>query len=305
MLNLNDLYYFVQVVDHKGFAAASRALDLPKSSLSRRIGELEAHLGARLLERTSRQFSVTDAGSEFYEHALRALIEAEAAEVAVRRRLTEPAGRVRFSCSVSIAQFALAPLLPRFARRFPKIQLVQHATDRYVDVVEENFDLAIRAHAGTLPDSSLVQRRLLFSPRWLVAAPDHLRRLRGCTSPDDLMHCHGIAFGNQTAEAVWRLNGAAGDALVRFKPAMYTDDVATMLEAARSGLGVASIPAFVCHRDVSDGVLARVLPDWTSGGAQVTALIPSRRNLLPSVRAFLDFLVEELPRTMLGGGTRA
>jgi DNA-binding transcriptional LysR family regulator len=147
MLNLNDLYYFVQVVDHKGFTAAARALKVPKSSLSRRVIELERQLSARLINRTSRNFAVSDVGQELFEHAVAMLAEARSAEDVVRRRVAEPSGPVRFTTVIAIAQFVLPDLLPRFMARFPRVWIIQHATDRMVDMFEENFDLAIRAHS--------------------------------------------------------------------------------------------------------------------------------------------------------------
>ncbi|UUP18681.1 LysR substrate-binding domain-containing protein [Nitratireductor thuwali] len=301
MLNLNDLYYFVQVVDHDGFASAARALNVPKSTLSRRVILLESQLGARLIQRTSRQFTVTDAGREFYRHALAAVIEAEAGEHAIRRRHTEPMGKVRFSCSTAIAQFALATLLPRFLVQFPKVHLVEYATNRHVDLVNENIDVAIRAHAGDLPDSGLIQRRLLFSPRWLVASPAYLESAPPLAAPEDLRSHAGLAFGSGDAEPMWRLtDGSEGMSAVSFKPVLHTDDLMTLLSAAKAGLGIASLPAFICRRDLTAGALERVLPNWTECGVNITLLMPSRRDLLPSVRVFVDFLAAELPSAMSG-----
>jgi len=175
MLDLNDLYFFVKVIDEKGFAAASRALDLPKSTLSNRVARLEAQLGARLIQRNSRRFTVTDVGHEFYQHAAAMLIEADAAEGVVQRRLAEPSGTVRFTCSIGMAE-GLADLVARFLVRFPKINLVQHATNRFVDLVDEGFDVGIRGHSAPLVDSSLVQRALVKTPWHLFAGPAYCKR---------------------------------------------------------------------------------------------------------------------------------
>lgn len=170
MLDLNDHYYFVQVVENKGFAAAGRALGLPKSTLSRRIIELESRLGARLIQRTSRSFAVTEAGRVFHRHAVAMLIEAEAAENAVKHRLAEPSGTIRFTCSIGMAQ-TLAGLLCRFLVLHPRVNIDQHATNRYVDLVEEGFDVGLRGHSAPLPDSSLVQHRLARTPGVCSRAP--------------------------------------------------------------------------------------------------------------------------------------
>ncbi|QCP49853.1 LysR family transcriptional regulator [Trinickia violacea] len=152
MLDLNDVYYFVQVVENKGITAAARVLNLPKSSLSRRILELEAALDARLIQRTSRRFVVTDVGEAFYKHAVAMLVEAEAAESVVRQRTSEPSGTIRLSCSVAFAQLALAELIPKFMAEYPRVRIVQHAANRHVDPVQEGFDLCLRAHSTPLPE---------------------------------------------------------------------------------------------------------------------------------------------------------
>ena len=176
MLNLNDLGLFVQAVDSGGFAAAARRLGLPKSTISKRVAELEAALGARLIHRTSRSFVLTELGRDFYDHARGAMIEAEAAEGVVLRRLTEPSGTVRITASVPTAQSRLSGLLPALARAYPKIRLQLHVTDRFVDLVQEGFDIAVRSHFAPLPDSDLVQRRMAVERITLVAAPDYLAR---------------------------------------------------------------------------------------------------------------------------------
>jgi DNA-binding transcriptional LysR family regulator len=146
MLDLNDFFYFVQVVDRGGFSAASRKLRVPKSTLSHRVQELETHLGVRLLNRTSRRFGMTEAGSEFYRHAVSMLQQAEHAETAMRQRLAEPVGTVRFTAAVATAQFAMRDMVADFLVRYPKINVIAHATDQAIHIVGENFDVAIRAH---------------------------------------------------------------------------------------------------------------------------------------------------------------
>jgi DNA-binding transcriptional LysR family regulator len=169
MLDFNDFFYFVQVVDRGGFTAAGRTLGIPKSTLSHRIQQLEANLGVRLLNRTSRRFGMTDVGGEFYRHAVMMLREAERAETAIRHRLNEPTGTVRCTAAVATMQFAMRGLVADFLVRYPKVNVVAHATDQYVDIVGENFDVAIRAHSDPLPDSTLVQRTLTPAPWFLFA----------------------------------------------------------------------------------------------------------------------------------------
>ena len=173
VLDFNDFFYFVQVVDRGGFTAAGRTLRIPKSTLSHRIQQLEANLGVRLLNRTSRRFAMTDAGEEFYRHAVLMLREAELAETAIRQRLNEPTGTVRLTAAVATMQFAMRDIVPDFLLRYPKVNVVAHATDQNVDIIGENYDVAIRAHSDPLPDSTLVQRTLTPAP-WLLFAGRHI-----------------------------------------------------------------------------------------------------------------------------------
>src|SRR5688572_10096093 len=191
-LDLNDVAAFVRVITHGGFAAAGRALGMPKSTLSKRIADLERSLGVRLIERSSRRFVVTDVGRDFHRHAAAMLIEAEAARSVVDERVAEPSGSVRLTASVPTAQLSLAPLLPKLARAWPKIKLFVDASDRFVDLVREGFDIGLRDHLTPLADSDLVRRALAFCPNVLVAAPAYLRRHGTPREPADLAQHLGL-----------------------------------------------------------------------------------------------------------------
>lgn len=298
MLDLNDVYYFVQVVDNKGITAAANALDLPKSSLSRRILALEEALDARLIQRTSRRFVVTDVGEAFYKHGVAMLVEAEAAESVVRQRAAEPVGTIRMSCSVAFAQLALADLIPPFMAEYPRVRIVQHATNRHVDPVHEGFDLCLRAHSAPLPDSALVQRSLATTPWHLFAAPAYLKRKGAPDTPVDLAAHDGVALGGMQDTHVWRLRDAVTHDRaeeIPFEPKLLSDDMATLKVAACQSIGIVALPGYVGQSEVKKGQLVRVLPQWTAGVATISLLMPSRRGLLPSVRAFVDFLVERVP----------
>ncbi len=186
MLNLNDLQYFVHVVDHGGFTAASRKLGIPKSTLAKRVALLENELNVRLIQRSSRRFTVTELGREFYRHAAAMAIEAEAAEQVVRGRLAEPSGLVRITASVPTAQLSLRAPLIELAQAYPKIRIALHASDRFVDVVQEGFDIAVRDHFAPLPDSGLVQKHIGVDPIYLVASPDYVFRQGAPHHPAEL-----------------------------------------------------------------------------------------------------------------------
>jgi DNA-binding transcriptional LysR family regulator len=298
MLDLNDFFYFVQVVDRGGFTAAGRTLRIPKSTLSHRIQQLETKLGVRLLNRTSRRFAMTDAGGEFYRHAVLMLREAELAETAIRHRLSEPTGTVRCTAAVATMQFAMRDIVPDFLVRYPKINVVAHATDQNVDIVGENYDVAIRAHSDPLPDSTLVQRMLAPAPWFLFAGSAYLDANEAPGTPDDLQD-HPALFMMRTGVAhVWRLrhSSKAKEQVMALAPRFVSDDMIGLKQAAIAGLGIVALPGYVCRDEVRSGALRRVLPTWLAGDSTITALIPYRQGLLPSVRVFIDHLATEFPK---------
>lgn len=295
MLNLNDLFVFVQVVKHGGVAAAGRALGVPKSTLSKRLSELEKAIGVRLIQRTSRSFAVTEIGRDFHRHAAAMLIEAEAAEDVIKGRLAEPSGTVRITASLPIAQFRLAPLLPRLAVTYPKIRVVLDVSDRLVDIVQEGFDIAIRNHFAPLPDTDLVQRRIHDDPAWLVASADYIGKKGMPSRPGEANGLDGLMAS--PSDRVWTLHdgqGAVAD--VEPLPRYVANETVSLLEAAKAGLGVACLASSFCARLIESGALVRILPGWTARGVTTTLLMPHRRGLLPSVRVVADHLIDELSR---------
>ena len=299
MLNLNDLLAFVQVVDHGGFAAAGRALGIPKSTLSKRLSELEKAIGVRLIQRTSRSFAVTEIGRDFHRHAAAMLIEAEAAEHVIKGRLAEPSGTVRITASMPVAQFRLAPLLPRLAASYPKLRIVLDVSDRFVDIVQEGFDIAIRNHFAPLPDADLVQRRIAYDPAWLVAAPDYVRDRGMPSRPEQANGLDGLMASS--SERVWTLqDGQGAVAEVTPAPRYVANETVALLEAARAGLGIACLAGSFCAGPIQAGALVRLLPDWTARGVTTTLLMPHRRGQLPSVRTVADHLIAELTQKPQG-----
>lgn len=297
VLNLNDLQWFVRVVDHGGFAAAARALEVPKSTLSKRVAQLEATLGVRLIQRSSRVFVVTDTGQAFYRHAAAMLIEAEAAENVVRGLQAEPAGIVRITASVTTAQLVLAELLPGLAVRYPKLQVMLHATDRFVDLVQEGFDIGVRDHSAPLPDSDLVQRRVGYEPFYTVAAPAYLAARGTPVHPGELTGHDALLLSPAPSAQVWTFL-RDGEAMgVRPVPRFFADEPWTLLRAALAGVGIGCLPRGLCQPDIEAGRLVRLLADFRYGASMTTTLLIShRRGQLPSVRAAVDFLAEGLAR---------
>jgi DNA-binding transcriptional LysR family regulator len=292
VLNLNDLRIFVQAVDAGGFAAAARRLGCPKSTISKRVAVLEAGLGVQLLHRTSRRFVLTGPGEEFYDHARAAVIEAEAAENAVLRRISEPTGIVRITASVPTTQFRLAIQLPSLARQFPKLEIRLHVTDRFVDLVQEGFDLAVRSHMAPLPDSDLLQRQIRTEPIILVASPDYLARRGKPAQPEAVARHDGLMMSASRAD--WTLADREGRQVV-VKPHVrfFADESMALLRAAEASLGIVALPQAIAAPSVESGALDFVLPGWTAGTVTTTILTPHRRGQLPAVRAVMDFLARE------------
>ncbi|WP_105370428.1 LysR substrate-binding domain-containing protein [Neorhizobium huautlense] len=292
-LNLNDLNFFVQAVEHGGFSAAGRMLGVPKSTVSKRVAELESRLGARLIQRTSRSFTLTDLGREFLRHAQASVIEAEMAEAIVRTHLGEPSGIVRMTAAVPTAQFVLAEHLVELPARYPKLQLSLHVSDRFVDMVQEGFDIAVRSHQAPLPDSTLLQRRLATHAFFVVASPGYLTTHGEPKRPEDLTGHHAITAG--LGDTRWRLTSKEGEEVeIAPKPVIAADEPMVMMKAAIAGLGVACLPTSVCREILTEGKLVRLLPGWTAGSITTTILMPHRRGQLPSVRAVVDFLAERI-----------
>jgi DNA-binding transcriptional LysR family regulator len=299
MLDLNDFYYFVQIIDRGGFTSASRSLNIPKSTLSYRMRHLESNLGVRLINRTSRQFSATDVGNEFYRHAVSMLRQADAAEYVVRQRVSEPSGVIRFTTAFATSQFAMREMIPGFVARYPKVLVVQHASDAFVDIVAENFDVAIRAHSEPLADSTLVKRTLAPAPWCLFAAPGYLERIGHPQTPEDLRDLDALLRTRHGSAPSWRLRlKGQHEVTIPNKPRLLSDDLIGLKQCANAGLGIVSLPAYVCREEVRTGSLVRVLPAWTSGDSTLTALIPYRQGMLPSVRAFVDFISAEFPKVV-------
>jgi DNA-binding transcriptional LysR family regulator len=292
MQDLNDLYFFAAVVDHGGFSSAGRALGIPKSRLSRRVLLLEERLGVRLLNRSSRRFSVTEIGREFYERCVAVLVEAEAAEQIVAEVRAEPRGVVRMSCPSALLSFQFGELVARFMMEYPAVQVHLESTNRRVDVIAEGFDLAIRVRFPPLEPSDLVMKQLDESTQCLVAAPSVVGA--GLESPGDLRDFPSLDLGRAHRDHSWELHHTDGQvAAIPHQPRLVTDDMSVLRDAAIAGVGIVQLPTIYIWDDVRAGRLVHVVPDWRPRAGLVHAVFPSRRGLLPSVRALVDFLSRE------------
>lgn len=294
MQDLNDLYYFVQVVDHGSYAAAGRALGVPKSKLSRRIIALEERLGARLLQRSTRKLTITEIGQEYYRHCVAMLVEAEAAQEAIDRSRSGPQGLMRVSAPPALVCFEVGPMIARYMAANPLVTVELDSTSRHVDVIGEGIDVALRVRFPPLEDSDLAMRVLGDSEQQIVASPDLMESLPTPISPADLSALPSLGLVRLKRDHVWKLNGPdQANVRILHKPRLVTDDMSQLLHAAIEGVGVVQLPSMVAEAALSDGNLVNLLPDWRPVAGTVHAIFPSRRGLLPSVRSFIDFLVAE------------
>jgi DNA-binding transcriptional LysR family regulator len=291
MEDLNDLYYFVMAVEHGGFAPAGRALGIPKSKLSRRIGALETRLNARLIQRSTRSFRITDVGQRYYEHCRAMLVEAEAAQKAIDELQAEPRGTVKLTCPVGLLNFHVGQMLAEFMMEYPHVNLQLEATNRRVDVIAEGLDLALRVRPLPLEDSDLVLRILSDRGQRLVAHPGLIEKFGAPTAPGDLADWPSLYRGTAEEQAVWTLHNAAGDQVrLRHYPRYTTTDMLALKSAALAGAGLVQLPVLMLSEELASGKLVAVLPDWHPPREVIHIVFASRRGMLPSVRALIDFV---------------
>ncbi|MBB1628378.1 LysR substrate-binding domain-containing protein [Achromobacter sp. UMC71] len=297
MQDLNDLYYFVQVVRGGGFAPAGRALGIPKSRLSRRIALLEERLGVRLIQRSTRSFAVTELGQEYFDQCLSMLAGAEAAQDVIDRTHAEPQGTIRMSAPPALIYYFLGDVVARFMEKCPKVHVYLKSFSRPVDVLREGYDLAVRVRFGPIESSDLVMKHLGLGCQCLAASPALARQAGRLGDPERLSQMPTLALGVEQRDCQWQLQGADGARLaVPFTPRLVTDDMLALKQAALRGVGVVSLPLLMIHEELDTGRLVNVGGAWQPEPGNVHAVFPSRRGLLPAVRELLDFMSQEYQR---------
>ena len=295
--DLNELFYFAQVVNHGGFSPASRALGIPKSKLSRHVASLEVRLGVQLLLRSSRSFAVTEVGKRFHAHCSTMLAEAHAAEESVAMALAEPSGVVRLTCPVTLLATRVGKMLSAFMVAYPRVQLLVDETNRRADVIGEGLDIAIRVRPLPLQDSDLVLRVLAERRQCLVASPELAARWPVVTGPDDLSPWPTMDVATPKDTHRWVLFNADGEREdIRHQPRFVTQSMLALREAALDGVGVVQLPVMMVRDELERGLLQPVLPGWEPRPETIHAVYASRRGQLPAVRALLDFLSAQFER---------
>jgi len=283
---------FVAVVEQGGFSSAAQVLGISKSAVSKRIGLLEQHLGVKLLQRTTRKISLTEAGEHYFAHAKVAHGAAKDAEDAVTQLQGEPQGRLRINAPMSFGRLHLAPLIPKFLARFPKINIDLVMDDKHVDLVGDGFDVAIRA--GVLPDSSLIARKLAPLNSVICASPGYLKKQGHPSTPEQLEdhNCLLYSYANQLNS--WTLMDHKESHVIEVSGNYQVNNSEALREALMQDMGVARLPTFVAAADIESGALVQVLPEYKMPHITIYALFLERQYMPAKVRVFLDFVVEYL-----------
>ena len=281
---------FVAVVQYGGFSPAARFLGISKSAVSKRISQLEQQLGVKLLHRTTRKLSLTEAGEHYFEHALKANLAARDAEDAVAQLQGEPQGRLRINTPMSFGRLHMAPMIPEFLKKYPKIRIELVMDDKVVDLVTGGFDIAIRG--GALPDSSLVARRLAPLNSVLCASPEYLHREGQPQQLDDLLqhNCLSFSYSNDVKE--WSFSKDNQRHSVVVSGSYQVNNSEALLEAVRQGLGIARLPTFVAGPDIRAGTLVALFPEYQMPAVEINAVLIERQYMPAKVRVFLDFALE-------------
>lgn len=299
MKDITNLALFAKVIEQGSFSQAARILGIPKSTLSRRIAELEEEQGVRLLNRTTRRLMLTDIGREFLVHCQALVAAAQAAEQVTQRVQEKPRGRVRISCPYAVSQNMLTKLIPEFMAQYPEVIVDLMVTNSPVNLLESQVDIALRVRA-TLEDSSLIVRPLAPSVQLLVAHPDYIAEQGGQPDhPTDLITWASLSMPYSSGRYVHELTSSRGEKVsLSYQPRLMSDDLWLLREAAAQKQGMAALPEELCRAYLNHGRLARILPDWQLPVSHLHLVYQHRRGLLPAVRVMIDWLVERLPNTL-------
>ncbi len=291
-MDLNDIVVFTKVVETKSFTGAADALGLPKSTVSRKLAQLEERLGVRLVQRTTRKLALTEIGEAYYERCSRIVADIAAAEQLVTDMQSTPRGRLRVTASVDFSTRFLGEIVAEFLAQHPEINVELEATDRIVDLIEDGFDLAVRF--GQMPESTLIARKLCSLHLILCASPAYLARRGAPQTVEELDEHDHVLFTPMSRNQTWTL--ANGDASYEFgRPArLATNNYGAVVDVARAGGGIALISEFMVTEEIQNGQLVRVLPDWQTRPTDVHAVYPARQNVPPRLTLFLDHLAKSL-----------
>ncbi|MCB1716877.1 MAG: LysR family transcriptional regulator [Candidatus Competibacteraceae bacterium] len=288
----SEMALFVRVVEEGSFSSAARSLNLTPSAVSKQIGRLEDRLGVRLLQRTTRQLSLTEEGRVFYDRCVVILAEIEEVEQSIIATQGTPQGTLRINAPVAFGRVQLATLLSEFMQRFPLVRVELELTDRTVNILDEGIDVLIRV--GELGDSSYIARRLADARRFICAAPDYLARHGVPRTPADLKHHNCLRLSVPTSLNDWEFSDPNGRQQVVAVAGSFSTNITDMLHAAAlSGIGLARLSTIIIGADIRAGRLVPVLTDYVNEITTIYAVYPHRRHLSPKVRVLVDFLADK------------
>jgi DNA-binding transcriptional LysR family regulator len=293
MDRLSAMRSFRNVVEAGGFSAAARRLGLSKAAVSKQIAELEAHFGTALLNRTTRRLNATDAGRRYFEHCVRLLDELGEVETELRHAQSEPSGRLRISAPVNFGNRLLGPVVCELTRRFPKLELHFDLSDRFIDLIEEGFDAALRIRTN-LPDSSLMARRLCSISRSVCAAPAYLKRRGTPKSPEELKDHDCLIYTLSTSPRDWRFKAGNKMATVRVNGPIQSNNGQFLMAPLLAGQGICCLPDFTVGEPIRKGKLRRILTDHPVEDHDLYVVYPANRHPSPKLRAFMEVATRHL-----------
>lgn len=286
--DLNEIAIFVKVVDAGSFTGAAKSLGLPKSTVSRKITQLEERLGVRLLQRTTRTLSLTDTGSAYYNQCSRIIGDVEEANIAVTEMQSKPKGLLRITAPMLFGSRVLSDMVSEFLQKNPEIQVEMMLTDQPLDLIQEGIDVAFRV--GHLADSSLIARPLGEIKTIVCASPEYIKKNGSPNHPSELINHSTLGW---SPKGNWEFDSPEQFS-AEINPRVRVNDILSMRMLAINGVGIARLPTFLCAEDINEGRLNPVLCDWSYSGVPIHALYASNRHLSVKVRTFVDFIVDGL-----------
>lgn len=298
-IDLNDIRLLMQVIEHGSYTAAARAVGIPKSTISQRIAGLEAMVGTGLLRRTSRSFSLTEAGAQLLPHARAVEDLARKIEHSLLEQGRELQGTLRVSSSHAIAQFALSPIMPMFLKAHERVTIRVEASNRLIDLVSEGFDMTVRGHVGQLKDSTLIQRVVARTPWALAASPGWIERHDIPAEPEDIPPGETLCFSTSQECPGWSIVKDGGQRVIKVAPRLITDDMLSLRASAVADGGITCLPAYLMKADFEQGQLVPILPDWKAQVSTISVLTPPKAQSSRLAGVFSDFLAAKLPAIML------
>jgi len=293
MDRLNAMRTYRAVVETGGFSAAARHLGLSKAAVSKQVAELEAHFGTALLHRTTRRLNATDAGRRYFENCVRLLDELNDVEAEVRNSQAEPSGRLRISAPVNFGNAVLSPVICAVMQRYPKLEVQVELNDRFVDLIEEGFDVALRIRTN-LPDSSLIARRLCQITRSVCAAPSYLKRMGTPKAPEELKNHACLIYSLSTSPFDWKFGAGNRTVTVRVNGGIQSNNGQFLMSFLHAGLGIALLPDFTVGEDIRAGRLKRILENYPVEPHDLYVVYPANRHQSPKLRAFMEVATQHL-----------